>query len=135
MLRHFGASLSVEDTKDGRVVALRGQPELQAATIRVPGDPSSAAFPIVAALIVPGSDITISHVGLNPLRTGLIDTLREMGALIEIVNARDEGGEPVGDLRVRASELKGVRVPAERAPSMIDEYPILAMAAACAEGT
>ena len=135
MLRHFGASLSVEDTKDGRVVALRGQPELQAATIRVPGDPSSAAFPIVAALIVPGSDITISHVGFNPLRTGLIDTLREMGASIDIVNARDEGGEPVGDLRVRASELKGVRVPAERAPSMIDEYPILAMAAACAEGT
>ena len=134
MLRHFGATVTVEDASNGRVISLKGQPELKAANIRVPGDPSSAAFPIVAALIVPGSDVTILNVGLNPLRTGLIDTLREMGGSIGILNARDEGGEPVGDLRVRSSELKGVRVPAERAPSMIDEYPILAMAASCAQG-
>jgi 3-phosphoshikimate 1-carboxyvinyltransferase len=134
MLRHFGATVTVEDTKDGRVISLKGQPELKAAKIRVPGDPSSAAFPIVAALIVPGSDITILNVGLNKLRIGLIETLREMGGDIETLNARDEGGEPVADLRVRSSALKGVRVPAERAPSMIDEYPVLAMAAACADG-
>jgi len=134
MLRHFRATVTVEDTRNGRVVSLKGQPELKAAKIRVPGDPSSAAFPIVAALIVPDSDITILNVGLNSLRTGLIATLREMGGDIEMLNARDEGGEPVADLRVRASELKGVRVPAERAPTMIDEYPVLAMAASCAAG-
>jgi 3-phosphoshikimate 1-carboxyvinyltransferase len=100
----------------------------------VPGDPSSAAFPLVAALVVPGSDITIENVLMNPTRTGLITTLIEMGGSIELIDRRMAGGEDVADLRVRASELKGVTVPAERAPSMIDEYPVLAVAAAFAEG-
>jgi 3-phosphoshikimate 1-carboxyvinyltransferase len=100
----------------------------------VPADPSSAAFPIVAALIVPGSDITVENVMMNPTRTGLILTLQEMGGRIELMNRRDAGGEEVADLRVRHSELKGVRVPASRAPFMIDEYPVLAVAAAFAEG-
>jgi 3-phosphoshikimate 1-carboxyvinyltransferase len=111
-----------------------GQP-LTGTHVRVPGDPSSAAFPIVAALLTPGSEVTVEGVLLNPQRTGLFDTLVEMGADLTVANARDESGEPVGDLTARYSQLKGVEVPPERAPSMIDEYPILAVAAAFAEGT
>ncbi len=134
MLRHFGAEISVRETEDGRASTLVGQPELTAKDIKVPADPSSAAFPLVAALLVPGSEITLPSVGMNKHRTGLFATLREMGAAIEFVNPREEGGEAVADLRVKAGPLKGVEVPAERAPSMIDEYPVLAVAAACAEG-
>lgn len=135
LLRHFGASVLVETMEDGgRRIRLKGEPELEAADLVVPGDPSSAAFPAVAALIVPGSEITIAGVGLNPLRAGLYDTLAAMGAAIERKDERIEGGEPVADLVVRASRLRSVDVPAERAPSMIDEYPILAAAAAFAEG-
>lgn len=134
MLRHFGAVIDVEDTVEGRVITLTGQPELEAADVAVPGDPSSAAFPIVAAAIVPGSDIVVRGVSLNPLRTGLVQTLIEMGADITELERRVEGGEAVADLRVRGSALKGVRVPASRAPSMIDEYPVLGAAAACASG-
>jgi 3-phosphoshikimate 1-carboxyvinyltransferase len=136
MLKHFGASLRVETIGEhGRRITLEGQPELEAAPMAVPADPSSAAFPMVAALIVPGSDIVLPGVMMNPLRTGLLTTLKEMGATIETVASRNEGGEEVADLRVRAATLKGVDVPAERAPTMIDEYPILAAAAAFAEGT
>jgi len=135
MLRHFGATVRVQTLGTGRVIELQGQPELHAADVAVPGDPSSAAFPLVAALLVDGSQITIPSVGLNPLRTGLFATLKEMGADIAIQNQRIEGGEPVGDLRVTACALRAVDVPADRAPSMIDEYPILAVAAACASGT
>ncbi|MGI6245486.1 MAG: 3-phosphoshikimate 1-carboxyvinyltransferase [Pseudochelatococcus sp.] len=135
LLRHFGAEVVVEPHgAHGRRITLTGQPVLRAAPVAVPADPSSAAFPLVAALVVPGSDIVLESVMTNPLRTGLITTLREMGADIEELNAREEGGETVADLRVRASALKGVDVPAERAPSMIDEYPVLAVAAAFAEG-
>ncbi|MGC9268630.1 3-phosphoshikimate 1-carboxyvinyltransferase [Acidiphilium sp.] len=134
MLRHFGAAVSVIPHGHGKLVRLHGQPELMAADIVVPGDPSSAAFPIVAALLVPGSRIVIEGVGLNPLRTGLVATLIEMGADIVITNRREAGGEPVGDLVVSASSLQGSDVPAERAPSMIDEYPILAVACALARG-
>ncbi len=134
MLRHFGATVSVAAHGTGKLIRLRGQPELIAADIIVPGDPSSAAFPIVAALLVPGSHITIEGVGLNPLRTGLFTTLLEMGADITVVNRREAGGEAVGDLVVVASGLHGVDVPAERAPSMIDEYPVLAVACAVARG-
>jgi len=136
MLRHFGATVEVvPHGEDGRAITLQGQPELRGSTIVVPSDPSSAAFPIVAALITPGSDVVIEGVMMNPLRTGLITTLLEMGASIERLNERDEGGETVADLRVQASRLTGVTVPAARAPAMIDEYPILAVAAAFAEGT
>lgn len=136
LLGHFGAVVKIVDLADGsRRVTLRGQPELIAAPVVVPGDPSSAAFPLVAGLIVPGSDITITNVGLNPLRIGLFDTLIEMGAQIEFLNKRNAGGEPVADLRVRHSALRGIDVPAGRAPSMIDEYPVLAVAAAFATGT
>ena len=136
MLRHFGADVTTEPQDDGTtLITLTGQPELVARDIQVPADVSSAAFPIVAALIVPGSDVRIEAVGLNPLRAGLIATLRDMGANLTIENAREEGGEPVGDLVVRASKLKGIDVPPERAPSMIDEYPILCVAAAFATGT
>ncbi|MEM5581483.1 3-phosphoshikimate 1-carboxyvinyltransferase [Roseibium sp. AS2] len=135
MLKGFGADISVTLNDAGeRVIRLKGQPELKPQDIDVPGDPSSAGFPVVAALIVPGSDVTIGNVLLNEHRTGLITTLIEMGGDIEIVNRRETGGEEVGDLRVRASRLKGVTVPAERAPSMIDEYPVLAVAAAFATG-
>jgi 3-phosphoshikimate 1-carboxyvinyltransferase len=135
LLRHFGAEVSVEATNEGgRRIRLKGEPELEAADLIVPGDPSSAAFPAVAALLLPGSEIEISGVGINPLRAGLYETLTEMGADITFANERSEGGEPVADLVVRASRLKGVDVPAERAPRMIDEYPILAVAAAFAEG-
>ena len=136
MLKHFGAHLrSEEHGKHGRRIILTGQPELEAAPVVVPADPSSAAFPLVAALIVPGSEIILEGVMLNPLRSGLLATLKEMGASIEVLASRNEGGEDVADLRVRASTMKGVDVPAERAPTMIDEYPILAVAAAFAEGT
>ena len=136
MLDAFRRGCPVEpDGAHGRRITLEGQPELAPAPIVVPADPSSAAFPLVAALIVPGSEIMLDRVMPNPLRTGLITTLREMGADIEVLNRRNEGGEEVADLRVRASALKGVDVPPERAPSMIDEYPILAVAAAFAEGT
>jgi 3-phosphoshikimate 1-carboxyvinyltransferase len=134
MLRHFGATVQVELAGNGRVITLHGQPELRAADVVVPGDPSSAAFPLVAALLVPGSRLTIPSVGLNPLRTGLLATLAEMGADIVVENRRTEGGEPVGDLVACYGELRGVVVPPERAPSMIDEYPILAVAAAGAVG-
>ena len=135
MLRHFGAALEVgPHGAEGRIVTLKGQPELRGAPVVVPGDPSSAAFPIVAALIVPGSEIVIEGVMTNPLRMGLLTTLAEMGADIEQLRPRDEGGETVADLAVRASRLKGVDVPAARAPAMIDEYPILAVAAAFAVG-
>jgi 3-phosphoshikimate 1-carboxyvinyltransferase len=135
MLRHFGATVSVQDTEQGRVVLLAGQPELVAAPVLVPGDPSSAAFPIVAALLVPGSRVVVENVGLNPLRTGLITTLREMGAALRVENERVAGGEPVGDIVAEYTELAGVTVPPGRAPSMIDEYPVLAVAAAAARGT
>jgi 3-phosphoshikimate 1-carboxyvinyltransferase len=134
MLRHFGASVQVELAGNGRIITLHGQPELRAADVVVPGDPSSAAFPLVAALLVPGSRLTIPSVGLNPLRTGLLATLAEMGADIVVQNRRTEGGEPVGDLVASYGELRSVVVPPERAPSMIDEYPILAVAAAGAVG-
>lgn len=135
MLVGFGADLEVETDNDGvRYIHLEGQGELHGQDITVPGDPSSAAFPIVAALITEGSDITIENVLLNPTRTGLITTLLEMGADISFENKRQTGGEEVADIRVRSSRLKGVKVPKERAPSMIDEYPVLAVAAAFAEG-
>jgi 3-phosphoshikimate 1-carboxyvinyltransferase len=135
MLGHFGAELTAEDRDDGaRVVTICGDAELHGADITVPGDPSSAAFMIAAALICPGSDIVVEGVLLNPTRTGFIETLCEMGANIEQLDHRLQGGEPVGDLRVTTSTLKGVRVPPERAPSMIDEYPVLACVAAYAEG-
>ena len=136
MLGHFGAKISVEPAEaGGRRVTVEGWPELSAAPVAVPGDPSSAAFPLVAALVVPGSAVTISGVGLNPSRTGLLTCLAEMGADIAFLNERIEGGEPVADLRVSAGMLKGADIPPERAPSMIDEYPVLAVAAACARGT
>jgi 3-phosphoshikimate 1-carboxyvinyltransferase len=135
MLRHFGAEVSVEAAGDGRVVTVRGQPELRAAAVEVPGDPSSAAFPIAAALLVPGSQVRIDGVGLNPLRTGLLATLDEMGADIRVENRRKAGGEPVGDLVIHYGALRGIEVPPGRAPTMIDEYPILAVVAACADGT
>jgi len=135
MLVGFGASLSVETDGDGaRVIRLDGRPELTAQDVVVPGDPSSAAFAVVAGLIVPGSDVTVENVLLNPLRTGLFQTLLEMGADLSIDNERLSGGERIGDVRVRHSTLKGVVVPPERAPAMIDEYPILSIAAAFAEG-
>jgi 3-phosphoshikimate 1-carboxyvinyltransferase len=135
MLKHFGAKVTVRQHGDhGRRIVLQGQPELEAASVVVPADPSSASFPLVAALIVPGSDLILESVMTNPVRTGLFTTLKEMGASIEAVETRGDGGEEVADLRVRASTLKGVEVPAERAPSMIDEYPVLAVAAAFAQG-
>ena len=136
MLGHFGAQIvSTTEGSHGRRIALTGQPELQGAAVVVPADPSSAAFPIVAALIVEGSDIVLSDVMTNPLRTGLFTTLREMGASIEESDLRGDAGEPMARLRVRASKLRGVEVPPERAPSMIDEHLVLAVAAAFAEGT
>jgi 3-phosphoshikimate 1-carboxyvinyltransferase len=135
LLKHFGADVQVEPFgAHGRKIVLVGRPELIARPIAVPADPSSAAFPLVAALIVPGSDITIEGMMMNPLRTGLLATLIEMGADITISNRRLSGGEEVADLRVRASDLQGIDVPAARAPAMIDEYPVLAVAAAFAAG-
>ena len=136
MLKHFGAEIvSSKEGAHGRKIALTGQPELHGADVVVPADPSSAAFPIVAALIVEGSDIILPDVMTNPLRTGLFATLREMGALLEETEARGDTGEPMAQIRARASKLRGVEVPPERAPSMIDEYLVLAVAAAFAEGT
>ncbi|GAO00001.1 3-phosphoshikimate 1-carboxyvinyltransferase [Komagataeibacter xylinus NBRC 13693] len=135
MLRHFGASVHVEPMgAGGRVITLQGRPELVARDIVVPGDPSSAAFVLAAALLVPGSAVSVRGVGLNPLRTGLFTSLKEMGADLVISNERVEGGEPVGDITATAGALHGVDVPATRAPSMIDEYPVLAVVAAHATG-
>lgn len=135
MLVGFGASLNVERTNEGHVITLQGRPELRPQTVAVPRDPSSAAFPTCAALIVEGSDITVPGVSQNLTRNGLYITLAEMGAEIEFQNPREEGGEPVADLRVRFSDkMMGIEVPPERAPSMIDEYPILSVVAAFATG-
>jgi len=136
MLKGFGATLDVEVESDGtRWISVMGEAELRPQTIVVPGDPSSAAFFIVAALLVPGSDVTIANVGLNPTRAGLVEVLKAMGGDIELLDAREVGGEPVADLRVRHSLLRGIAVDPAVAPSMIDEYPILFVAAALAEGT
>ena len=136
MLKHFGAEITSEkEGSHGRRISLTGETELHGAEVVVPADPSSAAFPIVAALIVEGSDLVLSDVMTNPLRTGLFTTLREMGASIEESEVRGDAGEPMAQLRVRASKLRGVEVPPERAPSMIDEYLVLAVAASFAEGT
>ena len=135
MLLGFGAQLSVEKTEEGHVITLKGQPELRPQVVAVPRDPSSAAFPVCAALIVEGSDILVPGVSQNLTRNGLYLTLVEMGADIEFQNPREEGGEPVADLRVRFSgEMKGIEVPPERAPSMIDEYPVLSVVASFATG-
>lgn len=137
MLRSFGAEVAIEETADGTAATITGQPELAAAEIRVPGDISSAAFPLVAAGIVEGSDVSVSAVGTNPLRAGLLTCLEEMGAKLTRTPLDDgvEGGEPIADLRMESAPLSGIDVPPERAPSMIDEYPVLAMAAACAAGS
>jgi 3-phosphoshikimate 1-carboxyvinyltransferase len=135
MLKAFGAAIAVEPLDGGAAaISITGEAELHPAPIDVPSDPSSAAFPLVAALIVPGSEILLQNVMLNPRRIGLIETLLEMGAKIEITNRRDNGGDAIGDLLVRHSVLNGVDVPPDRAPSMIDEYPVLAVAASFAEG-
>ncbi|OWJ74582.1 MULTISPECIES: 3-phosphoshikimate 1-carboxyvinyltransferase [Haematobacter] len=134
MLRGFGATLRVEETAEGQAIILTGQPELRPQTVAVPRDPSSAAFPVAAALIVEGSDIRVPGVSRNPTRDGFYLTLVEMGADIAFENEREEGGEPVADLRVRFSALKGVDVPEDRAASMIDEFPVLSAIAAFAEG-
>ncbi len=136
MLRHFGAAVVTTESDDGGPrTTLTGQPELAARDLSVPADPSSAAFPAVAALITDDSQITMAGIGVNPLRTGLYQTLVEMGADIDFNNERIVAGEPVADLVVRSSRLRGIDVPRRRAPSMIDEYPVLAAAAACAHGT
>ncbi|PSK84142.1 3-phosphoshikimate 1-carboxyvinyltransferase [Limimaricola soesokkakensis] len=135
MLVGFGAEITVEETEDGRVITLTGQPELKPQHIVVPRDPSSAAFPVCAALIAEGSDVLVPNIGLNPTRAGLFETLREMGADLTYENPREEGGEPVADLRARFSpDMKGIEVPPARAASMIDEYPVLSVVAAFAEG-
>ncbi|OWY18605.1 3-phosphoshikimate 1-carboxyvinyltransferase [Thioclava sp. JM3] len=134
MLRGFGAEITTEVTDQGHVITLQGQPELKAQEVAVPRDPSSAAFPVCAALIVPGSEIVVPGVSQNPTRNGIFITLREMGADLTFENEREEGGEPVADLRVRYSKLHGIDVPAERASSQIDEYPVLSVVAAFAEG-
>jgi len=135
MLAGFGAEISTEVTDEGRVITLTGRPELVPQVIDVPRDPSSAAFPVCAALIVPGSDVLVPNIGLNPTRAGLFETLREMGADLTYENLREEGGEPAADLRARFSpNLRGVEVPPERAASMIDEYPVLSVVAAFAKG-
>ncbi|RMA43978.1 3-phosphoshikimate 1-carboxyvinyltransferase [Rhodophyticola porphyridii] len=135
MLAGFGADIATEMTEAGRVITLTGQPELRPQAIDVPRDPSSAAFPVCAALICEGSDVLVPGIGLNPTRAGLYETLRDMGADLTYENMREEGGEPVADLRARYSpDMKGIEVPPERAASMIDEYPILSVVAAFAEG-
>ena len=135
MLAGFGAKLTVEASPEGRIITLSGEADLRPQTITVPGDPSSAAFPMVAALIVPRSDVTIANVGMNPTRAGLVKVLQAMGGDIAVENPRDVGGEPVADLRVRHSALTGIYLPGDDAASMIDEYPVLFVAAACAQGT
>ena len=134
MLKGFGATLSVEETNQGRIISITGEAELKPQSIIVPGDPSSAAFFAVAASIIPGSDVLIANVGLNVTRTGLFSALRMMGADITQENPREVGGEPVADLRVRHAPLRAIDVPPDLAPSMIDEYPILFVAAALASG-
>ena len=135
MLAGFGAEVTVEETEEGRVITLTGQPELTPQVITVPRDPSSAAFPVCAAIIVEGSDVLIPNIGLNPTRAGLFTTLREMGADLTYENERIEGGEPMADLRARFSDrLQGIEVPPERAASMIDEFPILSVVASFATG-
>ena len=135
MLSGFGAKIATEETNEGRVITLAGQPELQPQVIVVPRDPSSAAFPVCAALITEGSDVVVPNIGLNPTRAGLFTTLREMGADLSYENPREEGGEPVADLRARYSPaMQGIEVPPERAASMIDEYPVLSVVAAFAKG-
>ena len=135
MLQGFGATLTVEQTDEGRVITLDGQPELEPQTIVVPRDPSSAAFPVCAAIITPGSDVLVPNIGLNPTRAGLFTTLQEMGADLVYENLREEGGEPVADLRAKFSpDLKGIAVPPARAASMIDEYPVLSVVASFAQG-
>jgi 3-phosphoshikimate 1-carboxyvinyltransferase len=134
MLRYFGAELSLSQVAEGRRITVKGDAELEGRTVRVPGDPSSAAFLVGAALVVPGSSITVTSVLVNPTRTGFYRTLREMGADIAFANEREENAEPVADVTVRYSPLAGVRVPGERVPSMIDEYPMLACLAAFARG-
>ncbi|MFA3918562.1 3-phosphoshikimate 1-carboxyvinyltransferase [Ruegeria hyattellae] len=136
MLAGFGAEITVEETDEGRVITLTGRPELKPQVIAVPRDPSSAAFPVCAALITPGSDVLVPGIGLNHTRAGLFTTLREMGANLTYENERVEGGEPVADLRAKYSpDMKGIEVPSERAASMIDEYPVLSVVAANATGT
>lgn len=134
MFEHFGVEIDIEELDHGTAIHVTGQPELKAKHMVVPTDPSSAAFPTVAALITPGSDITIENVGMNPSRTGIYKTLQDMGADIIFINQRLECGESVADIRVKHSNLKGIIVPEDRAPSMIDEYPVLCAAAAFAEG-
>ena len=135
MLAGFGADIRTEETEEGRVITLTGQPELKPQTIVVPRDPSSAAFPVCAAVITPGSDVLVPNIGLNPTRAGLFTTLREMGADLTYENEREEGGEPVADLRAKFSpNLKGIEVDPARAASMIDEYPVLSVVAAFAQG-
>ncbi len=135
MLTGFGAQLEVEETGEGRIIRITGEVDLKPQNVEVPGDPSSAAFFMVAALITPGSDLTIENVGLNPTRAGLVEVLTQMGGNIEKVNPREVGGEPVADLRVRHSKLTGIAVDPAIAPSMIDEFPVLFVAAALAQGT
>jgi len=136
MLIGFGAEVATtEDANGGRTITLVGQPELKPCDIAVPADPSSAAFPAIAALLIPGSEIVLTDVCTNPLRFGVFETLIEMGADITLENQREIAGETVADLRVKYSQLQGISVPADRAPSMIDEFPILSIAAACASGT
>ncbi|MFW8633724.1 3-phosphoshikimate 1-carboxyvinyltransferase [Cribrihabitans pelagius] len=135
MLAGFGAEITVEDSEEGRVITLTGRPELKPQVIAVPRDPSSAAFPVCAALITPGSDVLVPGIGLNPTRAGLFYTLQDMGADLTFENPREEGGEPVADLRAKFSpDMKGIEVPPERAASMIDEYPVLSVVAAFATG-
>jgi 3-phosphoshikimate 1-carboxyvinyltransferase len=135
MLRGFGAQLDITQEDGARIIRLTGQPELQPQDLTVPGDPSSAAFFMVAATLVEGSDLTIRNVGMNPTRAGLVGVLRAMGADIEELEPREVGGEPVADLRVRHAALKGIEVDPAVVPSMVDEFPVLFVAAALAEGT
>jgi 3-phosphoshikimate 1-carboxyvinyltransferase len=139
MLRHFGVEVCIEHVAEeghpeSNAITVAGHPEFAGADVTVPRDPSSAAFLAVAALITPGSHLVLEGVGINPLRAGLYETLREMGGDVAFTNERFEAGEPIADIEVKTSALHGVDVPPERAPAMIDEYPILAVAAACAEG-
>lgn len=134
MLTGFGAELTVEEVNGTRIIDIRGEAELKPQDIIVPGDPSSAAFFVIAALLVPGSDLVVANVGLNPTRAALFDVLRAMGGSIEEQDRRDVGGEPVADLRVRHSELSGIEVDPAVAPSMIDEFPVLFVAASLAKG-
>lgn len=135
LLQYFGAGVRIETASDSsRLISLTGQPELNGRPLNVPGDISSAAFPLVAACVIPGSSLRITNVGINPLRTGLVDTLIEMGAAIRVEEPRQSAGEPVADLVVEACSLDAVSVPIDRVPAMIDEFPILAAAAACARG-